>query len=146
MSLAEFGTSATGHAPEKEPLLAVEGLTNPGDFEDVEDNHSFRVQELDGVFLMLISMIGKTPAPGEPPQQDREPAMFQMQYTVNANTADAAFVLNDSKQPVSIDRHGTMSGEGDQPLLDLAQNHKLRCFQHVLTDDRIANGGWLYPL
>lgn len=80
-----------------EPVLAVEGLTNPGDFEDLEDNHSFRVQELDGLFLMLISMIGG---------QEREPAMFQMQYTINASSADAVFVLNDARAPVSRDAAG----------------------------------------
>ena len=53
------------------------------------------------MFLMLISMIGREATPdGPPPPQDREPAMFQMQYTMSSSSADAAFVINDSRQPV----------------------------------------------
>jgi len=97
-----------GHSerPATTSLLERAGLRNPGDFEDLEEAHTFRVQELDGVFLMLISMLGKLPPATEggevpPPQpQDREPAMFQLQYTLNASATDASFVLNDTRNPV----------------------------------------------
>lgn len=103
--------------PPPEPLLAgVPGLANPGDFDDLEYNHSFRVQENDGLSLMLISMVGRAPQAkdedtGGPPPE-KEPLMLQLQYDLNPGGGDAAFVINDTKSPVRTAHRGRAGGLG----------------------------------
>ena len=95
-----------------------DGLTNPGDFDDLEDSRSFRVQEVDGVFMMLISMLG---TPGGP--QDREPAMAQVQFQLGSKSADASLVVQDTRLP-SVQAMVTQSQPGAGRLLQLTAQHR----------------------
>ena len=84
---------SSGSASDPPPPAFFSG-SNPGEFEDVEDAKSFRVQELDGAVLMLITMLGPNA------HTDKEPVMAQLQYQIGANSADAAFILHDTRSPV----------------------------------------------
>jgi hypothetical protein len=114
--------------PPPEPLLAgVPGLANPGDFDDLEYNHSFRVQENDGLSLMLISMVGRAPQAkdddaGGPPPPEKEPLMLQLQYDLNPGGGDAAFVINDTKSPV----RGGVGGGGGVGLAVCSRRERVR--------------------
>ena len=94
-----------------------EGLTNPGDFDDLEDSKSFRVQEVDGVFMMLISMLGT------PGGQDREPAMLQVQFQLGSKSADASVVVQDTRMP-SVQAMVTQAQPGAGRLLQLTAQHR----------------------